>query len=357
MGTSPLSVEEATISTIKSVNSNLGYGGGEEVRNHLAALMCCKGSEISLTHNTTEGINVAAWGLPLKKGDEILLTTHEHVGNAMPWINRAQHHGLTVRTFQPAATAQGILDQLDSLYTKKTRVVSVPHVSCTIGQLFPIDQICAWAKTKGIFSIIDGAHGAGALTLDMNRTDPDCYITCGHKWLLGPKGTGFFYVPERMFDVIKPVFAGAYTDRGYDITVSPATFEGYATTAHRYDYGTQNSALRIGLSAAVAFHQLIGPGAVQERIFHLNHLLYTRLAQMGQIELISPAEEASQSMMLGFRHKKLDYAQVAAALMKHPGRYRIRQVPESGLNSLRVSTHIYNSPAQIEGFAEALNSL
>lgn len=352
MGPSPSVVEEAIVNHMRVVNTTLRYGGGEDVRTHIAEFIGADKTEISLTHNTTEGINVAAWGLPLKRRDEVIITSQEHVGNSMPWINRAQHDGIVIKTFWPKQTHDEVLDQIESLITRKTRVISIPHVSCTIGQTFPVKEVCQMARDKGIYTVIDGAHTAGTLNLDMNDIKPDLYATCGHKWLLGPKGTGFLYVSKNMLDVVKPVFAGAYTDRGFDITKSPPTFEGYNPTAHRYDYGTQNAALRVGLSAAIDFHTQIGKDNIEKRVIELNEYLYKRMQDLDMVELISSPELKSRSMMLGFKHKKIDYMELFHLLWED--RIRIRVVPESGLDSLRVSTHIYNSKEQLDKLIDAL---
>ncbi len=355
MGPSPAIVEQAIIEKITKVNSNLRYGGGEECRDSIAKMINAKPNEISITHNTTEGLNIAAWGLPLKKGDEVIMTTHEHVGNAMPWLNRRELHQIVVKTFSPSLNSNKVLEQIESLITKKTKVIAIPHISCTIGQRFPVKQICALAKSKGIFSVIDGAHGAGALQLNMQDIDPDIYVSCGHKWMLGPKGTGFAYIPERMLDVIKPVFAGAYTDNGFDITVNPPTFNGYNKTAHKYDYGTQNSALKIGLQVAADFNLNIGPKQVEDRVLELSEHLYKSVNELDFIEVLSSDQIESRSMMIGIKHKKIPYKQVYSLLSEKS--IRVRQVPESGVDCIRISTHIYNSFDQIDYLVEQLKLL
>ncbi|MFY0674930.1 MAG: aminotransferase class V-fold PLP-dependent enzyme [Bacteroidia bacterium] len=355
LGPSPAIVEHTISEKITQINSNLRYGGGEECRESLAKLMGCKKEEICITHNTTEGLNIAAWGLPLKKGDEVLMTTHEHVGNAMPWINRMHLDGIKLQTFKPAGTQNEILGQIARLINKRTRVITVPHVSCTIGQQFPVKEICKLAREKGIYSVIDGAHGVGALKLNMKDIDADVYASCGHKWLLGPQGTGMAYIPERMFDVLTPVFAGAYSDDGYDITVNPPTFNGYSKTAHRYDYGTQSSAFKYGIHAAANFHLEIGLDKIENRVLELNEYLYQKLLDIDSIELLSSTEKESRSMMLGFKHKVMSYEEVANKLWRR--RYRVRQVPEAKVNGVRVSTHMYNTFAQLDGFVSALKAL
>jgi len=355
LGPSPALVEEAITEHIRKVNTNLRYGGGESVREDIAEFINADKTEISLTHNTTEGINVATWGIPMKKRDEVIITSQEHVGNAMPWLNRAAHDGIIVKTFWPALTKNEVLNQINDLITKRTRVISIPHISCTIGQRFPVKEVCQLARDKGILTVIDGAHGAGAIELDMQDIQPDIYATCGHKWLLGPKGTGFLYVRKDVMDLVKPVFAGAYTDKGFDITVNPPTFDGYGPTAHRYDYGTQNAALRIGVSAAIDFHTQIGRSKVEERVTGLNEYLFGQLRELGSIEIISSPEKGSRSMMLGFRHKKVDYMELFQILWKD--RIRVRVVPEANLNSIRVSTHVYNSEKHVDLLVEALKQL
>lgn len=355
IGPSPLTVQNALIDGIEFVNSTCQYGGGDVAREGIAKLINAHRDEISLTHNTTEGLNILSWGLPLKKGDEILLTTHEHVGNTMPWLNRAKHDGIALKTFSPALTEDGILNQINDGIGRKTRVVSVPHISCTIGQRFPIKAIQQLCRDKQVFFVPDGAHGAGALHLDMQALDLDFYVSCGHKWLLGPKGTGFVYVKKDLLDTVKPVFAGAYTDAGYDLLSKPPELHGYNATAHRYDYGTKNAALYKALNAACEFMLHLDPTVVEKRILELNEYLRSQLLTLDDVELISSDELTSRSMMLGFVHKQLPYKTVATK-SRRTG-FKIRQVPESGLDSLRVSTHIYNSFEQINGFIEVLKNM
>ena len=355
LGPSPKSVQQVVIDSLRAVDKDCNYNGGEIARHKLAEFVNAKTNEISLSHNTTEGINVVAWGLPLKADDEVIISSHEHVGNAMPWINRAQIDHIKIKTFNPEKSAEELLDQIKKLITSKTRVIAIPHISCTIGQLFPIEQIIELAHNKGVYCMIDGAHGPGAFNIDVVKLNVDFYVSCCHKWMLGPKGTGFLFVKEEMQDILKPTYAGAYTDSGFDITKNPPTFNGYNNSAHRYDYGTQNSSLLKGVAAAVDFHQKIGKQKIQERVLALNNRLYQLLKPNKKIELLNSDNSSDRSMMLGFRHSKIDYKEVAQLCGKES--FRIRQVPESNINSLRISTHIYNSTEQIDEFAAFVNSL
>ncbi|MEM7040502.1 MAG: aminotransferase class V-fold PLP-dependent enzyme, partial [Bacteroidota bacterium] len=172
-------------------------------RQIIADILGVKVSEISLTHNTTEGINIVAAGLPLKKRDEVIVTSHEHVGNALPWLNRARLDGIRLKVFDPAPTAAETLNRINDLITRRTRVIAVPHITCTTGQVLPIREISRLGRSKGIWVFLDGAHGPLTTALDLKDIDCDFYASCGHKWLCGPSGTGMLYVRESLLDTVE----------------------------------------------------------------------------------------------------------------------------------------------------------
>ncbi len=201
MGPSPYVVLETVKRAMESINISAEYGGWEVARPRLAKFVNVDEAEISLTHNVTEGINVVAWGLPLNRGDEVIMTTHEHAGNALPWLNRARYDGIVIKTLKPAMTADENLNRINHLITKRTRAIAIPHITCTVGQVFPAKAIAKLGHDKGLWVFFDGAHGPGMLDLDLKDIGCDFYATCCHKWMLGPKGTGFLYVRKEALDV------------------------------------------------------------------------------------------------------------------------------------------------------------
>lgn len=351
MGPMPFPVLTATQNTLADLARTGEYNGWEFARKSIAGLIHAEEAEISLTHNTTEGINIITWGVPLKKGDEVILTSHEHVGNALPWINRMRLHGIVLKTFEPAQTAAENLNRINELISKKTRMIAVPHILCTTGTLMPVKEIAKLGRDKNILTMIDGAHGPGAMPLNMKDIGCDFYASCTHKWLCGPSGTGFLYIRKELLDTVQAYWVGGYSDKGFDITAHPPTFEGYVDNAHRFDFATQNAALYNGVEKAVEFMNEIGLERVQARIRGLAKYLQDKLLSMpDKMEMLTPTEETSRSMMVGFRLKNMDYQEFVEFALK--GGFRIRMVPESGLNSVRVSTHIYNNEDEIDRFAE-----
>ena len=348
-GPSPYRVLDVIQEQLGYFNETGEYGNTKKARKKVAEFVKAKPEEISLTHNTTEGINIVAWGVPLKAGDEVIITKQEHVGNALPWLNRAKLHGIVLKPFEPARTAEENMALIESMITSKTKVIAVPHITCTTGLVMPIKEISALGRSKGIFTSIDGAHGSGTIDLDMKDIGCDFYSTSCHKWMLGPNGTGFLYVREELLDTLQAFFVGGYSDTGWSLQADPPEMNGYVPTAHRYDYGSQNAALYAGVEECINFLMEIGMDKVEERVRGLATYLQNNLLELeDKVEMLTPTEAQSRISMIGFRPKNMDFKEFNK--MSAENKFRIRIVPESGLNSVRISTHIYNSIEEIDRF-------
>ncbi|MES2778952.1 MAG: aminotransferase class V-fold PLP-dependent enzyme [Bacteroidota bacterium] len=352
MGPSPYPVIEAVKKGMMDTDQFLNYSGWEHASQKIASFVGADEHEIALTHNVTEGINIYTWGLPLKKGDEVILTTHEHVGNALPWLNRQKLHGIVLKTFSPASTAAETLNRIDALITKKTKVIAVPHIPCTQGQIFPIKEICALGKSKGLFVVVDGAHGPGMIPLNLHDMGCDAYTSCCHKWMLGPKGTGFLYVRKDFQQTLQTYFVGGGSDKAHwNMAANPVVMGDYADSAHRYYGGTQNVGLYKGVEASIDFINQIGMDVVHKRIVYLGKYTQDALLSVGgKMELLTPTENISRCGINGFRIKGVQFDQFYNTVAEQ--KIRIRMVPENNLNCLRVSTHIYNTTEEIDKLIE-----
>lgn len=357
MGPSPYPVIKATRDGMMKSDETGEYGGYEDCIKSIAGFVKANKTEIAITHNVTEGINIACWGLPLKKKDEVIISDQEHVGNALPWLNRQKLHGIVLKTFTPAATAAETLERIAALINKRTRAIAVPHIPCTQGQVLPVKEICKLAKDKGLYSCIDGAHGPGMLPLDLHDMGCDTYASCGHKWMLGPKGTGFLYVRDGFRDTLQPYFVGGGSSDGqWDMAENPAYDPEYADSAHRYFGGTQSLGLSRGVTAAVAFLDGIGMDNVHARIKYLGGYLQEELLRRSdKVHLITPTEDRSWAGVNSFRIKGVDYKKFFKDCAKD--HVRIRAVPENGMDCLRISTHIYNSKNDIDALLEKIDEV
>lgn len=307
--------------------------------------------EICLTHNVTDGINIIAQGLPLKAGDEVIVSNQEHVGNALPWLSRARRDKLTIKVLDLTLEKNLLLETLEKMIGPKTRVIALPHIPCTNGRVIPAQEIGEIAKKHGLYYFLDGAHGPGMLDLDFSKMNCDFYATCTHKWMLGPKGTGFLFIRKEKLEEVSPVFAGASSDSGWNLIDGNPRIDGWADTASRFFNGTQNRALYDGVIEAINFHEKLGKKKIASRIKNLNDTLYLKLLAQDGIQVITPQDE--RAGIAAFTFKDHDYMKFQQFCI--PRNIVIRVVPENEVNAVRVSTHIYNSYEEIDTFTQTLH--
>ncbi len=322
------------------------------VRAKAAAFLGCDTTEIAFTRNTTEGMNIIAWGLPLRRGDEVLTSTHEHPGGAIPWLALAKERGVVVRLFEPGTTRKENLHIIERHLSRRTRVVSISHITCTTGLLFPVQEIAALCRQRGIWLVVDGAHPPGMIPVDLHELACDFYASSGHKWLLGPKGTGLLYIRKEMFDLWRPTYVGAYSDARYDLDT--LTLE-YRREAELTEYGTRNTPLILALGAAIDFLSTIGMERVAARGRYLAGILKRELTQLPSVEVLTPSEPESSASIVTFRPKQGKSAELLETLTKEG--FRVRSVGEHRLDAIRVSTHVYTSVEEVERFCKTVRRL
>lgn len=317
-----------------------------QIKERAGRVLGCAGEEVAYTRNTTEGANIICNGLKLKRGDEVITTTHEHVGNTVTWLARQKRDGIVVKTFVPStASAAENIERLAALITPRTRALSISHVTCSTGQVLPVKEIGQLAAEHGIWYFVDGAQAPGMLPVDVREIGCHAYATSGHKWLLGPKGTGLLYVRKEALDDIDAKFVGAYSANGAWDMISTGEFE-WAATAQRFEYGTVNVPLFVGLGASMQFLLDIGIDNVWRRDHALGSALIAGLNELG-VEVLSPQHRDEHSGIITFRLQNMAYGELQQFLAKKY-QLRTRGIYEGGLNGLRISLHVYNSFADVE---------
>ncbi len=357
LGASPFVVIDAVKEKMDALENVSETGHDEalwiEIKTDISRLLGCTPAEIAFTRNTTEGINIVANGLPLQRGDEIITTTQEHVGNALTWLALQKRTGATLRFFVPSTVSQQEnIDRIQKLINARTRLISIPHAVTTTGVFMPIKAIAGIARAKKLWFFVDGAQTAGMVPFNLHEMGCDAYATSGHKWLLGPKETGILYVREEMLDTIAARFIGAYSDNGFDFLKGSFALN---PQAQRYEYGTVSAPLRVGLHAAVRFIQRIGIENVWKRDQALSTRLFKGLQAIPGVKLLSPVDDSMRSAMITFMHERVPFQDV----QKHLDtlHLRTRAVTEGGLAALRVSTHIYNNPDEVDRVLEGVSTV
>lgn len=337
VGSSPLPVIEATIHHLRAFERMIGQEAVDGVALHaeLEAFLGAWPGSVAVVRNTTEAMSIVAAGIDLQAGDEVVSTTHEHIGGRCCWELLAKRRGVVYKTFTPplnpmseAELAAAWMAQV----TPRTRVFSISHVLFSTGMMQPVRALVRMARERGIITVIDGAHPPGLLELNLRDLDADFYASSPHKWLLAPKGTGLLIVrPDRMATTWPLVGSGDWA----------------ATDIKRFEHvGTSNESLLAGLRAAVQFQQTIGRRAIELRARGLATQLHTMLAKLPRVEIVSPTRPEFRAGMVAFRMA----GTTAQALQGYLGaqRIRTRRIAESNLEYLRLSTHIYTFPRDLE---------
>ncbi len=210
------------------------------LRARFAKLLNAGEDEIALTHHTTEGMNIAVWGLRWQAGDEILTTTAEHEGGFVPVYAAAQRFGLRLRVVDIGpGEGEDMAERIIAAITPRTRLIVTSHVMWKTGAILPLAPIAEAAHRVGAWVAIDGAQSAGAIPVDVRALGVDFYAVPGQKWLCGPEGTGALYVRRECLSELAPTFAG-YLTLNHDIPVA-ADSSGYflpARGASRFEVGT-----------------------------------------------------------------------------------------------------------------------
>jgi isopenicillin-N epimerase len=177
-------------------------------RTALAAELHTSAENVVGLTNATAALNIVAQSLDLKPGDEILTTDHEYAALEKTWAYVARRTGakiVTARVPLPLTAEAPFKDCVLTAMTSRTRVLFLSHITSATALLFPINGAVKEAKARGIWTVIDGAHTPGHISLDLNALDADFYAGNCHKWMMAPKGAAFLYVRPELQHLINPL--------------------------------------------------------------------------------------------------------------------------------------------------------
>jgi selenocysteine lyase/cysteine desulfurase len=219
----------------------------ESVRRELAKEFGCDSEEMAITRNASESNETMIFGLDLKRGDEVIVTTQNYPRMLTSWDQRARREGIVVKQIKftvPPPSDEYMVNQFREAITPRTRVIEITHITNLTGQILPVAKVAAMAREKGIEVFVDGAHAFAHFPFTRDELGCDYYGTSLHKWLLAPIGTGFLYVRRSKQKALWPLMA------------APASMD---ENVRKYEeIGTHPAANHNAIAAALAFHRAIG---------------------------------------------------------------------------------------------------
>ncbi|HIC89903.1 MAG TPA: aminotransferase class V-fold PLP-dependent enzyme [Anaerolineae bacterium] len=320
-----------------------------ELREHLARLMGADVDEIALTHHTTDGMNIATWGLNWRPGDELLTTNLEHEGGLLPLYMVRQRFGVTIRFANLGLGGGDVAARIEQAITPRTRLLSISHVSFRTGALLPLDEIVDVAHRHGVLVVVDGAQSAGAIPVDMHALGVDFYAIPGQKWLCGPEGTGALYVRRDRISELNPTFVGYFSTEGSP----PMDMTGYfmpAPGARRYEVSTMYYPGLAGWLESLRWLEELGSEWIYGRIQVITGRWRAMLDSIPGAGLLTPASYAG---LTSFTVEGLDPEQATQALVEQGILIRYVDQPYC----LRVSTGFYNNENDLVCLRDALERL
>lgn len=323
-----------------------------DLRAQLGRVFGAGEDEVALTHSTSEGISIVAWSLDWRPGDEVVISNTEHPANVIPWYVLRDRAGIAIREID-LSPGTGLVDEVERQLSEKTRLVSLSHVSRNNGRTLRTGDSARLAellRARGVRYHLDGAQGPGCVPTDFAALGCDCYSTCGHKWLLGPKGTGALFVRRALLDEVQLSWAGAHSHETMD-------YEGNYTllpSAARYEFGTRALADFFGFGQAVRWMEDIGLERILGRIDDLvDHGIET-IRETPELSLASPEDPADRSGILVVR---LPDGCDPGALYRDLGREEgILASPVRGERDFRLSVHFFNTREEISSALDAIVS-
>ena len=312
---------------------------------------------IVFTKNTTESLNLLAYSLTakLKKGDEIVISQMEHHSNFVPWQQLAKQRDLKLKFIK--IDEEGKLDKnsIRENITKKTKIVSITHVSNVLGTINPIQELAKIAHEKGAIFVTDGAQSVPHMPVDVKKLDADFYAFSGHK-MLGPTGIGVLYGKKELLEEMQPFLYGGemINEVGFEETT-------FNQLPWKFEAGTMNIAEAVGLSAAIDYLKKIGMENISGYDKKLVDYAMEKLKKIEWIKTYGPKERAA---VISFNVNGVHAHDVSQILDSEGIAIRAGHhccMPLMGILKLqataRASFYFYNTEEEIDNFIKALHKV
>jgi isopenicillin-N epimerase len=323
--------------------------------------------EIAFTQNTTTGLSLLYHGLPLREGDEILTTTHDHY---------VHHESIRLATGRCGATwrkiplfdsyssisPDEIAERVRTAIGPKTRAVGITWVHSSSGVRLPIARIAeslvevnrGREERDRVLLVVDGVHGLGVEDPKVTALGCDAFVAGTHKWIFGPRGTGFIWAKPAVWEGMRPVIPTFSSPDIFDAWAQGHEPQTPARAAWFSPGGFQAFEHYWALPAAVRFHQNIGPARITARIHELNGQMKEGLARMPHVQLYTPRDESLSAGIVCFDVKGMKPQEVVKRLLDQR---IVASTTPYRVSYARVACSIVNTPREVDTVLRAIGQL
>jgi len=317
----------------------------EIARDRIARFVKADREEIAIMRNTSEGSNLIAQGVRLQRGDEVLITSHNHPSNSESWKLRAQQAGASVNTAPSPVGARNpgeLLDSIAQRITSKTRVVAISHLTNVTGLLYPVRDLAQLARRHGAWLHVDGAQSFGWMNLDFPSLGMDSFTGSMHKWPMRPLESGILFVRrERVDEVSAAILSHDYWS---DDPKGIRKFE---------MLGQRDDARLKGMEKTFDFLEGLGAAVIETRTREIARKLRAALARVPGAEVRGSGDESVSGPVIKVNFPGRDLKRLYDTLWDHY-KLAVALTPSGEASGIRFSPHIYNTDAEIDAVATAL---
>ena len=313
-------------------------------------------NEVVFTRGTTESLNLVTSSFCdafMQEGDEVIVSVMEHHSNIVPWQLQAAKKGIAIRVIPMTDGGELMLDEYGKLFTERTKIVSVTHVSNVLGTVNPVEEIIRIAHEHGVPVMVDGAQSAPHFAVDVQAMDCDFFAFSGHK-MYGPTGVGVLYGKEDWLDRLPPYQGGGemIESVSFDRTV-------FEHLPFKFEAGTPDYVATHGLAKAIDYVTALGMDNIQRHEHELTEYAMRRLAEVEGIRIFGTSErkDAVVSFLVGDIHHLdmgtlLDRLGIAVRTGHHCAQPLMERLGIQG--TVRASFALYNTKDEIDALVEGV---
>ena len=307
-------------------------------------------SEIVFTRGTTESINLLAASFcqsQMQAGDEVIISTMEHHSNIVPWQLQAAQRGIVLRVIPMDDRGELLLDEYERLFSPKTKIVSIAHVSNVLGTINPVKEMIATAHAHGVPVLVDGAQSIPHMPVDVRELDADFYVFSGHK-VYGPTGVGVLYGKEDWLDKLPPYQGGG--EMIQHVSFEKTTFN---ELPFKFEAGTPDYIGTTGLARALDYVSALGMDTIAAYEHELTEYATRRLKEIPGMRIFGESGQKGSviSFLVGNIHHfdlgtLLDRLGIAVRTGHHCAQPLMTRLGIEG--TVRASFGLYNTKEEVD---------
>lgn len=331
------------------ISQELQFGTLARGRELIASLIGADPGEIALATNTSFGINLAAFSLPLKAGDVVLSPTMEFPANVYPWMQLAARRGVELRQISCDC---GVLDAArleHELRDERIRAVAVSWVQFSSGAAVDLDALGRICRARRVYFVVDAIQGLGPRRIDLSRAAVDIFACGAQKWLMSPWGSAFVYVRRDLIRELEPHDVSWLGVRDSDDFTRLTDYDlTWRDDARRFEFITLPYQDFAGMNASLELIHELGADHVSRHALGLAQRLVDWAHTRDDVELVTPADPRHRAAIVSLRPR--DARAVSARLTEGGVAHSLRE------GAIRLSPHFYNTEAEIERVQQLMSS-